>query len=76
VRDTFHGKSELVTPLAITIFVWVRDQRKGPASRGPCYLSDSFLIEYDMDDVKRPAGGLKARSWSKNGYRASLGITH
>ena len=23
VRDTFHGKSELVTPLAITIFVWV-----------------------------------------------------
>ena len=23
VRDTFHAKSELVTPLAITIFVWV-----------------------------------------------------
>jgi F-type H+-transporting ATPase subunit a len=23
VRDTFHGKSALVTPLAITIFVWV-----------------------------------------------------
>lgn len=23
VRDTFHGKSELITPLAITIFVWV-----------------------------------------------------
>src|SRR5262245_7592437 len=23
VLDTFHGKSELVTPLAITIFVWV-----------------------------------------------------
>jgi F-type H+-transporting ATPase subunit a len=23
VRDTFHGKSELVTPLAITVFVWV-----------------------------------------------------
>ncbi|MDP2811189.1 MAG: F0F1 ATP synthase subunit A [Rhodocyclaceae bacterium] len=23
VRDTYHGKSELVTPLAITIFVWV-----------------------------------------------------
>jgi F-type H+-transporting ATPase subunit a len=23
VKDTFHGKSELVTPLAITIFVWV-----------------------------------------------------
>jgi F-type H+-transporting ATPase subunit a len=23
VRDMFHGKSELVTPLAITIFVWV-----------------------------------------------------
>jgi F-type H+-transporting ATPase subunit a len=22
-RDTFHGKSELVTPLAITVFVWV-----------------------------------------------------
>ena len=25
VRDTFHGKSALVTPLAITIFVWVFD---------------------------------------------------
>jgi F-type H+-transporting ATPase subunit a len=23
VRDTFHGKSELVTPLALTVFVWV-----------------------------------------------------
>ncbi|MGQ0577536.1 MAG: F0F1 ATP synthase subunit A [Betaproteobacteria bacterium] len=23
VRDTFHAKSELVTPLAITIFIWV-----------------------------------------------------
>jgi F-type H+-transporting ATPase subunit a len=23
VKDTFHGKSKLVTPLAITIFVWV-----------------------------------------------------
>ena len=23
VKDTFHGKSALVTPLAITIFVWV-----------------------------------------------------
>ena len=23
VRDTFHGKSELVTPLAITVFVWI-----------------------------------------------------
>jgi F-type H+-transporting ATPase subunit a len=23
VRDTFHAKSELVTPLAITVFVWV-----------------------------------------------------
>lgn len=23
VRDTFHAKSELVTPLAITIFVWI-----------------------------------------------------
>jgi len=23
VKDTFHGKSELITPLAITIFVWV-----------------------------------------------------
>ena len=23
VKDTFHGKSDLVTPLAITIFVWV-----------------------------------------------------
>ena len=23
VRDTYHGKSTLVTPLAITIFVWV-----------------------------------------------------
>jgi F-type H+-transporting ATPase subunit a len=23
VRDTFHGKSELVTPLAITVFIWV-----------------------------------------------------
>ena len=23
VKDTFHGKSELVTPLAITIFIWV-----------------------------------------------------
>jgi F-type H+-transporting ATPase subunit a len=23
VEDTFHGKSELVTPLAITIFIWV-----------------------------------------------------
>ncbi|WIM04890.1 MAG: F0F1 ATP synthase subunit A [Candidatus Nitricoxidivorans perseverans] len=23
VKDTYHGKSELVTPLAITIFVWV-----------------------------------------------------
>jgi F-type H+-transporting ATPase subunit a len=23
VRDTFHGRSELVTPLAITIFIWV-----------------------------------------------------
>ncbi len=23
VRDTFHGKSALVTPLAITIFIWV-----------------------------------------------------
>lgn len=23
VRDTFHGKSELITPLAITIFIWV-----------------------------------------------------
>jgi F-type H+-transporting ATPase subunit a len=23
VKDTFHGKSELVTPLAITIFVWI-----------------------------------------------------
>jgi F-type H+-transporting ATPase subunit a len=23
VRDTFHGKSALVTPLAITVFVWV-----------------------------------------------------
>ncbi|MDP2751982.1 MAG: F0F1 ATP synthase subunit A [Rhodocyclaceae bacterium] len=23
VKDTYHGKSELVTPLAITIFIWV-----------------------------------------------------
>jgi F-type H+-transporting ATPase subunit a len=23
VRDTFHGKSSLVTPLAITVFVWI-----------------------------------------------------
>jgi F-type H+-transporting ATPase subunit a len=23
VKDTFHGKSELVTPLAVTVFVWV-----------------------------------------------------
>lgn len=23
VKDTFHGKSELITPLAITIFIWV-----------------------------------------------------
>lgn len=23
VKDTFHGKSELVTPLAITVFVWI-----------------------------------------------------
>src|SRR4051794_23472225 len=23
VRDTFHGKSALVTPLAITVFVWI-----------------------------------------------------
>ena len=23
VKDTFHGKSELVTPLALTVFVWV-----------------------------------------------------
>jgi F-type H+-transporting ATPase subunit a len=23
VKDTFHGKSDLITPLAITIFVWV-----------------------------------------------------
>ncbi len=23
VKDTFHGKSELITPLAITIFVWI-----------------------------------------------------
>lgn len=23
VRDTFHGRSELITPLAITIFIWV-----------------------------------------------------
>jgi F-type H+-transporting ATPase subunit a len=23
VRDTFHGKSELVTPLAITVFIWI-----------------------------------------------------
>ena len=23
VKDTFHAKSNLVTPLAITIFVWV-----------------------------------------------------
>src|SRR5689334_5990934 len=23
VEDTFHAKSELVTPLAITIFIWV-----------------------------------------------------
>ena len=23
VKDTFHGKSALVTPFAITIFVWV-----------------------------------------------------
>jgi F-type H+-transporting ATPase subunit a len=23
VKDTYHGKSPLVTPLAITIFVWV-----------------------------------------------------
>ncbi|MBI2295455.1 MAG: F0F1 ATP synthase subunit A [Betaproteobacteria bacterium] len=23
VKDTFHGKSELVTPLAITVFIWI-----------------------------------------------------
>lgn len=23
VKDTFHGKSELITPLGLTIFVWV-----------------------------------------------------
>jgi F-type H+-transporting ATPase subunit a len=23
VKDTFHGKSELVTPLAVTVFVWI-----------------------------------------------------
>lgn len=23
VKDTFHGKSELITPLAVTIFIWV-----------------------------------------------------
>lgn len=23
VRDTFHGKSRLIAPLALTIFVWI-----------------------------------------------------
>jgi F-type H+-transporting ATPase subunit a len=48
VKDTFHGKSELITPLAITIFVWIFAMNAMdviPVDALP-FLADKFGVEH------------------------------